>query len=65
MIEDIVDIFLGCNSTEVMRKNNVPKEFDLMCFSIKTKERTLDLKADSIEIRVKWIQYIKYRLDMQ
>ena len=65
LVDEIVDIILGCNSTDVMIKNNVPVEFDLMCFSIKTKERTLDLKAASIEIRVKWIKYIKYRLNMQ
>jgi len=65
LIDEIVDILLGCSNTEVMVRNNVPVEFDLMCFSIKTKERTLDLKANSIEIRAKWIQYIKYRLNMQ
>jgi hypothetical protein len=28
-----------------MKKNKVPQEFDPMCFSIETTNRTLDLKA--------------------
>ena len=27
-IEDVVDLALGCSSTEVMLKNSVPKEFN-------------------------------------
>jgi len=50
-IKKIRDIYLGCTSTDVMRKNKVPLEFDSNCFSIKTDERTLDLKCDSSKIR--------------
>jgi len=45
-VSEIIDIALGCTTTEVFRKNNVPKEFDPYCFSLIAKNRTLDLKTD-------------------
>lgn len=45
-----------------MKRNNVPVEFDSLCFSIIGKDRTLDLKAETMEIRAKWVKYFKLRL---
>jgi hypothetical protein len=53
---------IGHNTTEVMRKNKVPVEYDSLCFSIIGRERTLDLKAENIEQRAKWVRYFKLRL---
>jgi hypothetical protein len=41
-----------------MRMNKVPKQFDSMCFSIVTSDRTLDLKARDPDNRAKWVNYI-------
>ena len=43
-IRDITDLTLGLGS-DAMKKNNVPQEFDSLCFTITTYYRTLDLKA--------------------
>jgi hypothetical protein len=42
-----------------MKKNNVPQEFDSLCFTITTYHRTLDLKAKTNKERSKWINYIR------
>lgn len=55
--EDITDLVLGC-STQVMKYNKVPAQFDPMCFSIITGKRSLDLKAKDPETRSKWVNYI-------
>lgn len=47
----VTDIYLGCTSTEVMRNNKVPLDFDSVCFSLKTPNRTLDLKSLDKKIR--------------
>lgn len=44
LIKDITGITLGVGS-DVMKKNKVPQEFDSLCFTISTSQRTLDLKA--------------------
>ena len=35
-VSDVKDLCLGCNTTDVFKKNNVPVEFDQLCFSIIT-----------------------------
>ena len=55
LISDINDFSMGCNTTDVMLKNQVPHEFDAFCFSIISEERTLDLKCDKTKIKDKWI----------
>lgn len=57
-IEDITDLSLGIGSL-VMRKNKVPEEFDSLCFTITTTQRTLDLKARTTKQRGKWITYLR------
>lgn len=62
-IKDITDLTLGCNATEVMRKHNIPPEFDQFCFSIITSNRTLDLKCNDMETKFKWIAFIYNHLN--
>lgn len=58
LIKDITGITLGVGS-DVMKKNKVPQEFDSLCFTISTTQRTLDLKAKTNKERSKWINYIR------
>ncbi|KAL4441362.1 hypothetical protein ABPG74_013657 [Tetrahymena malaccensis] len=58
LIKDITDLTLGSNATEVMKKNNVPPEFDQFCFSIITSKRTLDLKSNDMDTKFKWIAFL-------
>jgi hypothetical protein len=55
---EIHDIKIGCNKSAVLRKNKVPEHFDHLVFSIHSTQRTLDLKAESEEIRNKWVFYL-------
>jgi len=34
-------------------------EFDSTCFSIITNQRTIDLRANDVEIKAKWVNYIR------
>ena len=58
LIDEISDLTLGIGSI-VMRKNKVPPEFDSLCFTITTSQRTLDLKAKTTKVRGKWINYLR------
>lgn len=62
MFSEIIEVAVGHNTSEVLRKNKVPAEFDELCFSIIAKSRTLDLKAETVDIRCKWVQYFKNRI---
>lgn len=42
-VRDVIDFAIGSKTTEVFQKNNIPIEFDDLCFSIISKSRTLDL----------------------
>ena len=57
-ISEITDITLGLGSG-VMKKNKMPQEFDSLCFTITTPQRTLDLKAKTTKVRGKWINYLR------
>ncbi len=57
LVTEIVDLALGCTTTEVFRKNNVPPEFDQFCFSLIAKSRTLDLKTDDKQQMDYWVNY--------
>lgn len=56
---DVHDIALGHNTTEIMNKNNIPPEFDMFCFSIITIHRSVDIKVNDLEIKSKWINYLR------
>ena len=59
MLSDITDLALGCKTTANFQKHNIPVELDQFCFSVITNQRTLDLKANEIEIKAKWVNYIR------
>ena len=61
-LKDIIDIKVGNNATDVLKKHNIPKEFDTQCLSIVTEKRTLDLKANDFQTRNKWVQYFYDRV---
>ena len=46
-LQDVIDIKVGANSTAVLKKNNLTDN-DGLFFSIITKHRTLDLKANEV-----------------
>jgi len=46
LLDDITDIKVGINATNVLRRHNLPKELDNVCMSVITRNRTLDLKAN-------------------
>ena len=52
----VLDVCVGANSTEVLRKNKVPLELDDLVFSLVTKNRTLDLQARDRETRNLWVK---------
>ena len=45
-LKDIIDVKVGYNATEVLKRHSLPKELDSLCLSIVTPTRTLDLKAN-------------------
>jgi cytohesin/brefeldin A-inhibited guanine nucleotide-exchange protein len=59
MLLEITDLALGCKTTPTMQKYDIPIEFDQFCFSIITNQRTLDLRANEIEIKAKWVNYLR------
>ena len=56
------DIALGCDTTVVMKKNKVPIELDEKCFSIISKNRTLDLMFGDMDIKTKWVKFLYNKL---
>ncbi|EGR32576.1 hypothetical protein IMG5_076790 [Ichthyophthirius multifiliis] len=63
LVKDLKDICLGAGSTEVMRRNNIPEEFDQFCLSIIASQRSLDLKANDVQTLFKWVFYIYHVLN--
>ncbi len=61
-IDEITDIKVGTNATNVLKRHNLPKELDSMCMSVISGNRTLDLKANDIQTRNKWVQYFYDRV---
>ena len=57
--EDIVDIRVGYNASTVLKRHQLPIEFDDLIFSICTKTRTLDLQAKSSDVRNRWVKFLK------
>jgi hypothetical protein len=58
-IEDILDVKVGYNASAVLKRHKLPIEFDDLIFSIQTPMRTLDLQANSSEIRNRWVKFLK------
>jgi hypothetical protein len=59
MCEDIIDIKVGYNASPVLKRHELPIEFDDLIFSIQTKTRTLDLQAKTSEVRNRWVKFLK------
>lgn len=57
--EDIVDIKVGYNASPVLKRHNLPIEFDDLIFSIQTRTRSLDLQAKTSEVRNRWVKFLK------
>ena len=58
-VSDIYDIALGSNTTDIFKRHTIPVEFDMLCFSIITTHRTLDVRVNEVEIKSKWINYLR------
>ena len=61
-LDDIIDIKVGINATNVLLRHGLPKELDNVCMSVVTNNRTLDLKANEFQTRNKWVQYFYDRV---
>lgn len=61
-MEDVIDVRMGINTTRNLQMHKIPLDFDDLVFSICTKQRTLDLKANKKESRDHWLQYIEARI---
>ena len=57
-----MDIKVGINATNVLRRYSLPKELDNVCMSVIAGNRTLDLKANDFQTRNKWVQYFYDRV---
>jgi cytohesin/brefeldin A-inhibited guanine nucleotide-exchange protein len=42
-----------------MQKNRIAEDFDMFCFSIITTYRSIDLRVSELEIKSKWINYLR------
>ena len=56
-LDSIIDIRTGRDKTEVLKQYDLPKEYDSLCLSIVTRNRTLDLKSNDPITRNKWSQF--------
>ncbi|TNV86137.1 hypothetical protein FGO68_gene12617 [Halteria grandinella] len=57
--EEILRVIIGADHTKVMQRFNIPNEYDNMCFSIITSNRTLDLRYDDPKVIQQWVEKIK------
>jgi len=57
-VEEILDLTLGSNATETMRKNKVPIDFDSHCFSMILKNKSLNIKAENLDEKECWVAFI-------
>ena len=64
-LSDITDVKVGVNSTATLRGNNLGVSNDGLFFSLITGSRTLDLKANDVQTRNKWVQYFYDRVLVQ
>jgi len=61
-ISIIVEILVGATNTENFRRHRVPVQMDNLCFSLVTRERSVDLKADSKEEMSVWVVYFREKV---
>lgn len=61
-LADITDVKVGANSTLTLRRNNLGDANDGLFFSLIAHNRTLDLKANELQTRNKWVQYFYDRV---
>jgi len=61
IIKDVTQIFLG-KRTEVFQRKTAVYASPNACFSLATRERTLDLQADSLEVCTKWVGGLRLTL---
>ena len=57
-VKDIVDVRTGISGSAVLKKYDLMKEVDNQIFSIITRHRSLDLKANDSSTRNRWVKYV-------
>jgi hypothetical protein len=57
-LEEITDVAVGHDTTEVLKKEHLPDVRDTLCFSIITPKRTLDLEGDVPKDVNLWVNFI-------
>ena len=55
---EIHEVKLGVSSSKVLVKNKVNEGLDKVVFSVHSNGRTLDLQADSEEVRNRWVVHL-------
>lgn len=58
-LSEVHDIVIGSNSTTTFQKFKIPAEYDNLCFSLITKKRSLDLRAQDIQTHELWVAYFR------
>lgn len=53
-ISDVFDVLIGSDHTKVMRKANIPRDYDHYCISIVGTGRTLDLQIPDPKTIALW-----------
>lgn len=61
-ISAVVEILVGATNTENYRRYRIPMEMDNLCFSLVTRERSVDLRADSKEVMGVWVIYFREKV---
>ena len=62
-VSELVDVQIGSDHTPVMRKQNIPTNFDHYCISIMGKERSLDLMIQDTKVVRLWAEKIKQLIE--
>lgn len=57
-ISEIEDVRTGVKGSLVLKRFDLPKETDNLVFSVITKQRSLDLKANDSATRNRWVKYL-------
>ena len=57
-LSDIEDVRTGIHASPILKRYSLPKEVDNLVFSVITKQRSLDLRANDPDTRNRWVKYL-------
>jgi hypothetical protein len=59
LMEELTDVQIGSDHTEVLRRHSIHAYRDPFCLSIMARSRTLDLQFDETKVAKEWCSKIK------